>query len=522
MSIIDICMIVGYFAVLMVLGVVAGKENNNSDDYFLAGRSMPWLPVALSVAATMISANGLIGGPGWAYNSGMFPMMTNIAVPLAVFIAMYITTPIFYSLKITSIYEYMSLRFGNFTRMLTVTQFFVNSVIQASSMIYLPCLLISSITNISVAQIVPVIVIIATLYTITGGIKAVIYTDALQMFVIVGSVILIVSTICSGLNMSIVEIFISAGEAGKLNSLSFSFDISNNQAFWVTLIGGTVMWVRYFCFDQAQVQRVLTAKSINDTKKSLATSAIIMNIVYSSMLMIGCFLFIFYDGKEFTSENDIMIDFMLNQLPVGAVGLVIAGVFAGSMSSVDSLLNSMSVVFTKDIWEYYFKKESNIKIEKYITCFIGILIAIFVVLGFSSTTQSIVNVVGSYISYFSGPAIGAFLLALFTKKTTDKGVASGFLVGVVFGVLIASIFNIGWLWNPFIGLVITVIFALLLSPLDKEGLKEIEVKKEYTAEFIIKKYNTNKDMFVFGKYEKIVLSFFILQYVVLGFIEIMF
>lgn len=519
MANLDIAIIIVYFIALIIIGLVSGKSNHNSEDFFLGGRSMPWLPIALSVSATMLSANSLIGGPGWAYNSGMFPLMTNIAVPLAVFVALFITTPLFYSLKITSIYEYMGLRYGNKSRFCTVMQFFVNSIIQASSMIYLPSLLISTITGWTVSQIVPIIVLIATIYTLVGGIKAVIWTDAIQMVVIVISVVLIMVTICTDLNMGLFEILAAAGEAGKLEAISFSFDLSNNEAIWVTLIGGTVMWVRYFCFDQAQVQRVLTSKSINDTKKSLATSAIIMNLVYAFMLLVGCMLFIYYGGESFTSENDIMINFLLNSLPVGAVGLVIAGVFAASMSSVDSLLNSMSVVFERDVWTYYLKKETSIKVERMITLAFGVIISIFVVLGFSSTTRSVIDVVGSYISYFSGPATAAFLLALFTNNTTDKGVTIGFVVGMLGNMAISKIFNTGWLWNPFIGLVLTSIVAIIVSSFDKDK-PSAEIIEKYTFKGIVEKGDVK--LFVFGKYEKIVLAFFFMQYVVLFSLSIMF
>ena len=119
-SAIDITIVIVYLLIMLGVGYLSGKNNKTQDDYFLAGHSMPWIPVALSVAATMISANGFIGGPGWAYTSGMAPVMVNITVPLAVCFALSITTPVFYRMKVTSVYEYMGKRMGKYTRALTI------------------------------------------------------------------------------------------------------------------------------------------------------------------------------------------------------------------------------------------------------------------------------------------------------------------------------------------------------------------------------------------------------------------
>lgn len=147
MSVIDVAVVVGYLALMLVIGYFSGKDNESQEDYFLAKCSMPWIPIALSVAATMISANGFIGGPGWAYTDGMYPVMVNITVPLAIFFALWITTPVIYNLKVTSVYQYMELRMGPKTRMLAILQFFVNSLIQVSSMVYIPVLIVNTITG---------------------------------------------------------------------------------------------------------------------------------------------------------------------------------------------------------------------------------------------------------------------------------------------------------------------------------------------------------------------------------------
>lgn len=530
MSAIDIAVITGYFVLMLVVGYVTGKDNKDTDDYFLAKRSMPWIPVALSVAATMISANGFIGGPGWAYTDGMYPVMANIAVPFAIFIALWITTPVIYQLQVTSVYQYMEKRLGNKTRVLAILQYFVNSLIQVSSMVYIPVLIIHTITGWPIQVLTPIVVVITLIYTLMGGIKAVIWTDTIQMLVVIGGVILVVVTAVKGLDLGFFQTLSEAKATGKLNTLDFTTDVTVTNAFWATLIGGSFMWIRYFCFDQTQVQRVLTAKSLRQTKNSFVVSAFIMNIVYYFMLFVGVLLFLFFEGREFADSNTVMITFILEQLPVGIIGLIIAGVFAAAMSSIDSLLNSMSAVFTKDIYEYYFargKEEASLRISQIITLVIGVVITVIIYVGFNGTVASILDVVGNYISYFAGPAAGAFILAMFTRKANDNGTAIGFVIGLAGGFGIATAYHTSWLWNPAIGGIITVIAGYIASCFCKSD-RTAEDTEQYTAlgmrRKMIREGNTRQDgasilPFSFGWQEGVVLAFFILQYVVLALIQ---
>lgn len=525
-SFVDMTIIVGYLLFILLIGYFSGKDNKNQEDYFLAARSMPWIPIALSVAATMISANSLIGGPGWSYNEGMYPFMVNISVPLAIFIALNITVPIMYNLKVTSVYEYMGLRLGNYSRMLTLIQFMINSLIQVSSMVYIPVLILHTITGVSIYILTPIVVGVSIIYTLIGGIKAVIWTDALQFFIVILSIFLIMFQILSDIDLDFISILRIAKEKGALNTLDFSFDLSKTNTFWVTLIGGTAMWIRYFCFDQVQVQRLLTSKSIKSIKKSFVTSAFAMNIVYYFMLLMGVMLTFYYSGKKFDTSNQIMVEFILDEIPRGATGIILSGIFAAAMSSIDSILNSMTTVFTKDLYDNYFNKgrESSLKASMIITFFIGVAINIFIFIGFNGTAKSILDIVGGYLSYFSGPALGAFLLAMFTYVANDKGVFWGTLVGFISTFMISKILKLSWLWNPFVGAIITFVSGVLISKLFKNN-GDASLKTCYNVfemkKSILKEKSSEKDdnPFALGMEEIIVLAFFFFQYIVFYLIQ---
>lgn len=530
-STIDSVIIVVYIVGMLIVGYFVGRDNETQEDYFLAGRSMPWLPIALSVSATMISANSFIGAPGWAYGSGLAPFMVNITVPLAIFFAFFASTPVIYQLKVTSVYQYMEYRLGPVSRLLTVLQFFINSLIQVSSMVFIPALILQTITGWSLQVIVPLIVTAAIIYTIAGGIKAVIWTDVVQTVIVWGGMILVVVMALNKLDMGLFETLGQAKAAGKFDVFDFNFNLTVTNAFWASLIGGTVMWVRYFSFDQAQIQRILTASSMKGVKKSFLSSAFIMNIMYFITLIIGLILWVFYGGKEFDSSNGIMIGFILEELPIGAVGLIIAGAFAAAMSSVDSLLNSLTTVFIKDIYEKYFHKgegEASLKLTMTISAVFGVIIIFFVILGFGGTVKSVLDVVGKYISYFSGPACGAFLLAMFTYKANDKGVATGFIISMILTYMIAKSLGTSWLWNPAIGAALSIAIGYVASMIFPDTKKAEDVK-QYTAQGmrakLIAEGNTEEDgvsilPFTMDKYAKIALVFFLSQYVFLALINL--
>lgn len=520
----DIVVIIGYIIILLFIGYITGKDSESSDDFFVASRKMTWIPVALSIAATTISANGFIGGPGWSYSAGLFPFMINIAVPFACFFTIWIVAPIIYHLKIISVYEYLELRFGSKTKLLLVLHFFINSIIQVSSMVFIPSLFLVIITGWPLKVIVPIIVLCAIIYTAMGGIKAVIWTDVFQMIVVWGSILMIIYIAFSNLDMSFSTFFNNAKEFGKFDAIDFSMNVENNNSFWGTFLGGSILWIRYFAFDQTQIQRILTAKSLKTVKRSLLSSSIIMNVVYFLMLFIGVLLFFFYQGKIFNNSNEIMINFILEEIPSGFLGITIAGIFASVMSSVDSILNSMTTIFIKDIYEVYFKKENmnTPKILPMLTSIIfGIIIIFFVIIGFGNSVRSVLDIVGAYISYLVGPACAIFILGFFFKKIDDNGASFGLIFGLILGFTITKFINMGWIWNPLFGFIFTFIGAHTYNFFFKSN---VDIKERYTFYGINKSIKESSILeeegisLLPGKldiYAILTFSFFILQYIVL-------
>lgn len=530
MNIIDILIVLLYMVVLVYMGYRLGKGNKTQEDYFIGGRSVATIPIALSIAASTMSANGFIGGPGWAYSSGLISFMLNFSIPLVLAITLTVFLPFYYNLRVTTIYEYIQMRLGSISRLLAVLGFIVSNVIQVGSFLFIPSLIIQHFTGWSLMIVVPIVVVVAIFYTLLGGLKAVIWTDAIQMVVLFGGLLFAFIVVLVNLNIGFFETINTAKDAGKINTLDFSFDWQLENGVWVALIGGTFLWLKYYATDQTQVQRMIAAKSIKEVKKSLCISGFVMNIIYFAFMLLGVLLFVYMGGREFENDNDVMIHFISSNIPVGILGIIIAGVFAAAMSSIDSVLNSVTTVFVKDIYEKYISKgkQASLRVSQLFTLIFGIFLIGFTLMAFVGTTASILAVIGDYLSYFSGSILAMFVLAMFTRRAGDKGVAIGFVLGIVLTLYIGSLGLFNWLWNYPIGFMLTLIIGYIASVLINE--KPQTNFQEYTIQGQRKKLisegrtsEENGESILPGtidKYTYALLIFFAVQTLVLLLIQI--
>ena len=507
---------------MLIMSVKLGQTNKNQEDYFIGGRSMPWVPVACSIAASTISANGFVGGPGWAYTSGMISFMLQFSIPLVMLVACNYIVPFMYNLKITSSYEYLTLRFGKATHLLGCIGYLATAATLLSGFVYIPSLVIQQLTGWSLGLIVPVVVIVVIAYTMAGGIKAVIWTDAIQMIVMWVGVIATVAIAMRGAGVGFGDVMKTAQETGMLNALDFSGDLALENGFWVALFGGIAMWLQYFAADQTQLQRMLASKSVRSAKVSIMSSGILMNVMYFVFMIIGLIMFSFYQGTAFNSSNDVMITFILNELPVGLLGLMIAAVFAAAMSSIDSVLNSMTTVFVKDIYEKYITKdgkEAPLKVNIAFTGVFGVVVVIFVLMGFSGTTASVLSTVGAYVGYIAGSLLAIFLLGMFTEKANNLGASVGFVAGLV-ATWACSFTALNWLWYYLVGAVVGFVVGYAVSCVvgAKKDISGMTIKGQREA--LIQKGTVEEDGVsilpgTMDKYGWILLAFFVVQVVVL-------
>ena len=472
-----------YMVAMLVLGTQVGKSNSSTESYFLGSRKIPWWAIGLSVMATQCSAVSFIGMPGWGYTSGFQRVTLNFQFPIVMVILMTTFVPFFYNTKVVSVYEYLEKRFGSKSRILMAFIFLLSRGLQSAVVMFGPALALSLILGIDTKIAILIMGIVAIAYTVFGGIAAVIWTDVVQMFVIWLGVILAIVIPIVTTKGGLGTIISNAAANHLFQGLDFSLGLSNPYSFWGGLLGSGFLYLTYLGTDQSQVQRVLTAKSIRETKLSLSLAGFVVPIQTIAFLFAGICLFTIYGGKTFENSDYVMLTFITKTLPTGVAGLVVAGVFAAGMSSLDSALNSLAAVSVNDFykkWKPEATDEQCLKMSRYMTLFWGVfatVVALF--LGGLGNMLEIINTIGPL---FYPCMLSAFTLAVFCRKGNEKGCIAAIITGLVVDIYMFRCTNIGSLWWNFIGFLIAFAVGYLVSVLTAQKETKAAVKGDFDYE----------------------------------------
>ena len=297
---VDWAIIAAYLTWVIYDGLKRSKDTDAVEGYFLAGRSLPWWAVGLSVMATQMSAITLVGTTGQGYADGMRFVQFYFGLPVAMIILSVTLVPFFYRAKVFTAYEYLERRFDAKTRVLAGLLFLVSRGLAVGVIISAPAVVLSIVLGWNLALTALAIGVPTTLYTMFGGVQAVTWADVKQMVVIVGGVATAVTLLVLGLpdGVEIGEVLQIAGATGRLTTIDFTFDLSETYTFWSGLLGGLFLMLGYFGCDQSQVQRYLTAQSVDAGRRSLLMSAFWKIPLQALILLTGVFVFIFYLFNE--------------------------------------------------------------------------------------------------------------------------------------------------------------------------------------------------------------------------------
>ena len=297
---IDWTIVGAYLSWVLYDGLRRSKDTHAVEGYFLASRSLPWWAVGLSVMATQMSAITLVGTTGQGYSDGMRFVQFYFGLPVAMIILSVTLVPFFYRAKVFTAYEYLERRFDAKTRMLAGLLFLVSRGLAVGVIISAPAVVLSIVLEWNLAVTAVAIGLPTTLYTMFGGVQAVTWADVKQMVVIVGAVSAAVAALILGLpeGIGLGEALHVAGSTGRLETIDFSFDLGETYTFWSGLLGGLFLMLGYFGCDQSQVQRYLTAQSVDAGRRSLLMSAFWKIPLQALILLTGVLVFIFYLFNE--------------------------------------------------------------------------------------------------------------------------------------------------------------------------------------------------------------------------------
>ncbi|MBT8384884.1 MAG: sodium/solute symporter [Bacteroidia bacterium] len=497
MNWIDFTIVIVYLIAFLGLGYFF-KENKNSKDYFLGGQSMGWFPLSLSTMATQLSAISFISAPafvGLAQNGGMKWLTFELAVPLAMIGIMVLIIPPLYRANIVSVYEFAERRFSTSTRIILSLVFQIARSLSTGVAVFAIAMILQAVLNISFHYTILLIIVITIVYSYMGGMKAVVWGDAIQMIILFLGLVI---CLFYGWQMLSNHPEFTGFNADRLTIIDFTnlgFD-GGEYGFWPMVLGGLFLYLSYYGTDQTQAQRLLSAKDESTIKKLLLANGLLrfpVVLVYCVMgLIIGGLVTVI---PEFSSEinsvtqthypefyassgvkADLMIPvFIIKYLPHGLIGILIVGILSAAMSSLSSTINSLGAVTVEDIFNRGSNKLSDEKYMKYSKFFIVFwgIVCIGAAYLFGNSQGTVIELINIISSQFNGPILATFVIAIFIKRVNHIGMNAGLIGGVIINILIKINFdNIFWIWFNLTGFILTLVIALVVSELFKAKPKD--------------------------------------------------
>ena len=553
MQLLDWIILCSTLLLIVAYGTLKTRGAKNSVEYIKGGNEAKWWTVGLSVMATQASAITFLSTPGQAFNDGMGFVQFYFGLPIAIIIICMVFIPIYHKLKVFTAYEYLESRFDLKTRTLTSVLFLIQRSLAAGITIFAPAIILSSVLGWDLTTLNIIIGLLVIIYTVSGGTKAVNYTQKYQMGVIFTGLIITFLIIIYSLpeNVTFGKAIELAGANDKMKILDFSFDLENRYTVWSGILGGTFLMLSYFGTDQSQVQRYLSGKSLKEMQMGMIFNGILKIPMQFFILFIGVMVFIFYqfnpsplnfnpqaeitisnsekadeyskleksldnvyflkskatndllDNKnkakslleirnlnirekeirdkakkiikevsnnslnriESNDKDYVFISFILNNLPSGLIGLLIAVILSAAMSSTASELNALATTTTIDLYNRNKKDKSSeidtVNTTKIFTVFWGLFaIGIACVAYLADNLIQLVNIIGSL---FYGNVLGIFLIAFFIKHIKSNAVFYGAIITQL--IVLSVWYNdyMPYLWLNVLGVFTVIIVSYLIE-----------------------------------------------------------
>ena len=344
--------------------------------------------------------------------------------------------------------------------------FLISQGLTSAAILYGTALVIEFITGVDVLYAIFIVTLVALIYTIMGGIAAVIWTDVIQAGVLLLGAGIIFYALLTELPLPLVEMLSKLKLQGKTNALDFSFDFAREATVWSGVIAMALYHTTVYGANQMMVQRTLAAKNIGDAKKAYLMMGFAAFFIYFLFMFLGVLFYGYYGGAEFENSNTIILSFASDYALPGLMGIIAAAVIAAAMSSLDSSLNSMATVSTVDFYERFFKPgQSSLHYLKISRVFTVLWAAVIIVpaIALSRSEGSILQTLSQLGSYFVGAKLSMYGLGFFSRHASERGVLVGVVVGFLVVWWVAAFTDISWPWYCLIGGVVNVAVSLPAS-----------------------------------------------------------
>jgi len=551
MSSLDWIILISTLSLIVFYGIYKSRGQKDLAGYFLGDNSLSWYKVMFSVMATQASAITFLSAPGLAFTDGMRFVQYYFGLPLAIIVVTAVLVPVYHRLKVMTAYQFLEQRFDVNVRVFTAFLFLLQRGLAAGLTIYAPSLVMSTLLGWNIYLTCGIMGLLVVVYTLSGGAKAVAYTQLQQMLVILGGMFFAGVMVFKLMppDIGFVDTLHIAGKTGRLNAFVTTFEWDDKYNVWSGVLGGFFLALSYFGTDQSQVGRYLAAKSIKQSTMGLLMNAIVKIPMQFGILFIGIALYVFYvfnpqpmvfnntlidkvkqsayaneyaqNEAEFETlsqthkglardlleahknENELQVNqigksliaiekekqvwrdsskslikmadptadtndvnyiflyFVLDYLPIGFIGLLIAVIFSASWSSTSSELNALSSTLVIDFYKRLYKPNANeshyVKVSKWATAFWGLMAVLFAFL--ATKLDSLIEAVNLLGSLFYGTILGVFVVAFVGKNLLPKAVLFAAILSEVLVIVLFKYDAVAFLWLNMIGCFFVVILA---------------------------------------------------------------
>lgn len=474
----DYIIVVVYLAGVAALGMLRGGRQHSAREYFLGRDSIPWWIVCFSIVAAETSTLTFISIPGLAYLTNLNFLQVTIGYLIGRIVISFIFLPAYYRGDLSTAYAFLETRFGLPTRRFASVVFLGTRLAADGVRLFATAIPLQLVVDIGYPTAILLLAGVAFLYTFAGGVRGVIWVDAVQMFIYLGGALAAIFVLVAGHEGGWAALTAAAGEAGKFqvfNPGSAEGFLKQPYTILGGILGGAFLSMASHGTDQLIVQRVLATKSLEAGRKALIGSGVIIIAQFAVFLVAGLLLYGHYGGASLESlglarSDEIFPKFIVEGLPAGVSGLIIAGLLAAALSTLAGSMSSMASSLVLDLYKPLagsgLTPERELGISRLLTAVTATLLvgaAIF----FMNTSQTVVELALSIASFTYGGLLGTFLLGVLFRPAVQRDALAGFVAGILAMVGVISFQLVAWTWYTLIGVLVTVAVGMASSRLPR-------------------------------------------------------
>ena len=460
-----------YLVAMLGMGFYFMRKENGAEDFFKGGGRIPWWAAGISIYATMLSAITYMTIPAKAYTTNWtyYPMLWMILLVSFPVIKYYL--PYFRKLNVTSAYEILEQRFNLFTRMLASTLFCIFMIVRMAIVLYLPSLALTAVTGIDIYMCIVLMGLVTIVYCTMGGVEAVIWGDVVQGLILVFGALFAVVYLAMGTEGGISGCIDIALENDKLRLFDWS-NTWSQATWWVIILGGLANNLISYTSDQTVIQRYLTTPDEKSAGRGILVNGVMSVFVSVAFYMIGTGLYTFY--KTHPAELDITMGqsdaifpfFMMSQMPAGIAGALIAAIFAATMSTISSNINSVATAFSIDFWKRFRPTTTDsqtVVVARWASVVSGMVGLVLALLMATWDIQSFLDFFNEILGLLTSGLGGLFFIAVFMKRVKGYAALAGFVAGEAVVFMMSEYTDANFLLFGAIGMAVCIVVAWLLS-----------------------------------------------------------